>query len=169
MTFHPTVLYIKTHKVTGLKYFGKTCCLKRISTYIGSGTVWKKHIKEHGKDIDTVVVGFYVEKERCREAALKFSIDNDIVKSPEWANTIIENGLNGMAYQAKLKPRTEEQRKAQRKPRGAYGPHKVVSPKRGKPTGRRPSNADTIRVCDKCGHQGKGPNMFRYHFKNCKD
>lgn len=167
--FSPTILYIKTHTVTGMKYFGKTCALDRISRYLGSGSAWKKHLEENGRTIETHVVGFYLDEERCKQAAIQFSKENDIVKSALWANEVIENGLNGMAYKAKLKPRTEEQRKAQCKPRGAYGKHKVVSPKKGKPTGRRPSNADTLRVCPTCQHTGKGPNMFRYHFKNCKD
>jgi hypothetical protein len=166
--FSPTILYIKTHTVTGMQYFGKTCSLDRVSRYWGSGRTWRKHLTENGKTFTTQIVGFYLDKERCRQAALKFSKDNNIVKSPLWANEVIENGLSGMAYNAKLKPRTEEQRKAQCKPRGPYGPHKVVSPKKGKPTGKRPTNADTVRTCPHCQHAGKGPNMFRYHFKNCK-
>jgi hypothetical protein len=169
MTFSPTVLYIKTHTVTGMRYFGKTCSLNRVSRYWGSGTVWRKHLAEHGRTFKTELLGFYVDKDRCVQAALQFSKDHNIVESPEWANEVIENGLSGMAYKAKLKPRTEEQRSAQRKPRGPYGPHKNASPKKGKPTGKRPSNADAIRICPKCQHSGKGVNMFRYHFENCKD
>ena len=168
MNFYPTVLYIKTHAITGMKYFGKTCSLNRLHYYPGSGTVWIKHLKDHGKNVTTGILGFYLNKEKCRNAALKFSQENDIVKSPLWANEIIENGLNGMAYKAKLKPRTEEQKQAQKYPRGSYGPHSVVSPKKGKPTGKRPTNADTVRICPTCKHTGKGPNMFRYHFNNCK-
>ena len=109
-----------------------------------------------------------MDKERCKQAALQFSTENNIVKSSLWANEVIENGLSGMAYKAKLKPRTEEQKQAQRYPRGSYGPHKVVSPKKGKSTGRRPTNADIVRICPTCKHTGKGPNIFQYHFKNCK-
>jgi hypothetical protein len=168
MTFSPTVLYVKTHTVTGLKYFGKTCSLDRISRYWGSGKAWRKHLQEHGKTFTTEVVGFYVEKDRCVNAALQFSKDYDIVKSTEWANEVIENGLNGMAYKAKLKPRTEEQRNAQRKPRGPYGPHKVASPKKGKPTGIRPTNAGKVHTCPHCQNVGVSPNIFKYHFKYCK-
>jgi hypothetical protein len=166
--FSPTILYIKTHTITGMQYFGKTCSLDRISRYWGSGTTWRKHLSENGKTFETSIVGFYLDKERCKQAALQFSKENNIVKSSLWANEVIENGLSGMAYKAKLKPRTEKQKQAQRYPRGAYGKHSVVSPKKGKPTGRRPTNADTIRICPTCEHTGKGPNMFRYHFNNCK-
>jgi len=151
-----------------MKYFGKTCSLDRISRYWGSGKAWKKHLTENGRSFTTQLVGFYLEKERCRSAAIQFSKEHDIVNSSEWANLIIENGLNGTEYGCKKGPRTEQQRKAQCKPRGSYGPHKVVSPKKGKPTGRRPTNADTVRICPTCEHTGKGPNMFRYHFNNCK-
>ena len=168
MNFNPTILYIKTHTVTGMKYFGKTCSLDRISRYWGSGKAWKKHLAKNGRSFTTQLVGFYLEKERCRSAAINFSKENNIVNSPEWANLIIENGLNGTEYGCKKGPRTEQQRKAQCKPRGSYGPHKVLSPKKGKPTGRRPTNADTVRICPTCEHTGKGPNMFRYHFNNCK-
>jgi len=41
------------------------------------------------------VLGVYYEKDRCVNAALQFSADNDIVKSKEWANQKPENGLDG--------------------------------------------------------------------------
>jgi hypothetical protein len=28
--------------------------------------------------------------------------------------------------------------------------------------------AQVMRVCPNCGHEGRGPNMYRYHFDNCK-
>ena len=28
--------------------------------------------------------------------------------------------------------------------------------------------AQVVRVCPNCGHEGRGPNMYRYHFNNCK-
>ena len=28
--------------------------------------------------------------------------------------------------------------------------------------------AKVVRVCTNCGHKGCGPNMYRYHFDNCK-
>lgn len=28
--------------------------------------------------------------------------------------------------------------------------------------------AQIMRVCPNCGHEGRGPNMYRYHFDNCK-
>lgn len=91
----PTYLYIKTHK-TGLKYFGKT--IKDPFVYKGSGVVWLRHIKKHGNDVSTEVLNNglpFITPETLSEAALKFSKDNNIVKSTEWANLMDEDGLTG--------------------------------------------------------------------------
>ena len=45
-------LMIKTHNVTGLKYL---CYTKKAGSsydeYLGSGKLWKEHLKQYGKDI----------------------------------------------------------------------------------------------------------------------
>lgn len=86
--FKPTYLYIKTHNVTNLKYFGKT--VQNPFTYTGSGTYWVRHLKSHGNDVSTEIVGFFTDKTECKLAAIKFSIENNIVESKEWANLKIE-------------------------------------------------------------------------------
>lgn len=83
--FKPTYLYIKTHNVTGLKYFGKTVS-DDPHKYMGSGTRWINHIKHHGYDVTTEILGYYDNEEECKRVALQFGIDNDIVKSSGWAN-----------------------------------------------------------------------------------
>jgi hypothetical protein len=95
MSFAPTALLVMTHNVTGLKYFCKTSKLKNMHWYKGSGVYWKKHMKSNGRDITSGVLGVYFDKDRCVAAALKFSEENDIVNSKEWANFIPENGLDG--------------------------------------------------------------------------
>jgi hypothetical protein len=95
MDFAPTALLVLTHKVTGLKYFCKTTRLKNLHWYKGSGVYWKRHMKVHGRDITRGVLGVYFEKDRCVAAALKFSEENDIINSEDWANFILENGLDG--------------------------------------------------------------------------
>ena len=40
--YTPSYLYVKTHNVTGLKYFGKTT--RNPLTTNGSGVYWKSHI-----------------------------------------------------------------------------------------------------------------------------
>lgn len=93
--FPPTALLVMTHNITGLKYFCKTSNLKNMHYYKGSGVYWKKHMRVHGRNITAGVLGVYFDKDRCVSAALKFSEENDIVASDEWANFIPENGLSG--------------------------------------------------------------------------
>lgn len=89
-------LYIKTHIVTGLKYFGKTTRAD-INIYRGSGTYWLKHIKKHGYHVVTELYGEYNCQETASLSAIKFSIDNNIVDSNEWANLELEDAKNGRA------------------------------------------------------------------------
>lgn len=92
-------LYIATHNITGLKYFGKT---ERYFTlddiqenYSGSGVYWKNHLKKHGDDVTMEIYGIFLLDE-VENIALKFSTENKIVESNEWANLRPENGLAGM-------------------------------------------------------------------------
>jgi hypothetical protein len=128
----PTALLIKTHLITGLKYFCKTTILNKINTYCGSGLHWKRHLKIHGKKFSTELIGIYYEKELLVAAALKFSTDNNIVESDEWANMKPENGLDGalpghkrpdVAERNKNWQRSEETRKKMK----ASGKIKVFS------------------------------------------
>lgn len=97
--FYPTYLYIKTHNITGLKYFGKTT--GNPEKYQGSGKYWLNHLKIHGNDVSTKILGFFESKDECINAATKFSTDNNIINSvnkegkKSWANQINENGLDG--------------------------------------------------------------------------
>lgn len=93
MEFTPTHLYIKRHKVTGLKYFGKTT--GSVDSYSGSGIHWKRHLAKHGDDIETIWSQLFTEKDELVAYALEFSRTNNIVESDEWANLINENGLDG--------------------------------------------------------------------------
>lgn len=81
-------LYIKTHNKTGLKYFGKT--VLNPYSYTGSGKYWKRHLKKYGYDISTEIYGCYTDKNKCMEDAIKFSKENNIVESKEWANLMLE-------------------------------------------------------------------------------
>ena len=54
-----------------------------------------RHIKIHGNDVTTKILGYYNTLEKLQEAAIKFSKDNDIVDSKEWANMRLEDGLTG--------------------------------------------------------------------------
>lgn len=92
--FKPTWLYIKTHTITGKKYFGKTS-QKNPCTYKGSGTYWRNHLKIHGNTIHTELIGPFYSIEDIQLYALMFLLTNNIVKSKEWANEKPENGLDG--------------------------------------------------------------------------
>jgi hypothetical protein len=122
----PTYLYIKQHSVTKKKYFGKTT--KDPYEYNGSGKHWSRHIKKHGKEhIVTLWVSDLYYDTSIIDVALKFSADNDIVNSKEWANMEPENGLNGW-----VPGRKRGQYKKSGKPRKPHKPHKPRSDK-GKP------------------------------------
>lgn len=105
--FKPTFIYIKQHSKTGLLYFGKT--FQDPEKYKGSGEYWKAHCKIHGKEINTLWYQLYLDKESIQEDAVRFSIQNKIVESEEWANLVIENGIN--SGRGKW---TEEQKEAAR-------------------------------------------------------
>lgn len=96
-------LYIATHNITGIKYFGKT---KRWFTekdlqenYHGSGPYWVNHLKKYGDDVTMEIYGIFSLNEEdgdyVEPIALKFSEENDIVESDEWRNQNPENGLGG--------------------------------------------------------------------------
>jgi hypothetical protein len=89
-------LYIKQHKITGLKYFGMTAT-KDPYIYRGSGKYWQRHLKVYGKDISTINVWEFDTIELCEQFALDFSQKNNIVESTDWANLRPENGRDGKA------------------------------------------------------------------------
>lgn len=97
------VLYIAEHNVTGLKYFGKTTRYFTVEElqekYHGSGTYWKRHLKKHGDDVTMTIYRLCSLNEDSddyiKPIALKFSQENNIVESNDWANNIPENGLDG--------------------------------------------------------------------------
>ena len=93
--FKPTYLLIMEHNITGLKYFCKTTMRDRLHRYKGSGVAWNKHLKEFGREVTVKIFGFYTDGKKCFDDAIKFSTDNDIVNSKEWANMIPETGKNG--------------------------------------------------------------------------
>ena len=107
-------LYIKTHNLTGLKYFGKTTQLN-VEKYRGSGTVWMNHIRKHGYDVSTEIIACFEDIEKCKEFAYDFSIKNDIVNSSEWANLEIERieGYGNFKNKEVLEKARETRRKNQ--------------------------------------------------------
>ena len=79
--FKPTYLYIKEHKDTGLKYFGKTV-RKNPYVYKGSGIYWTRHLAEHGNNVTTTVLNKgrpFTDEKIMKKVALAFSIKHNIV------------------------------------------------------------------------------------------
>lgn len=93
--FTPRFLYVKKCGHCELRYFGMTTT-KDITKYQGSGTLWKAHLKKYRcrKQVETIFFELFTDKEDCVEFATFLSEFADIVKSPCWANLIIEDGLN---------------------------------------------------------------------------
>lgn len=87
-------LYVKSHNVTGLKYFGKTT-KPDPHRYKGSGKYWKNHIAKYGYNVTTEIVAQFDLPEEASNFALDFSKTYNIVESDEWANLKHENGLDG--------------------------------------------------------------------------
>lgn len=86
-------LYIKTHNKTGLKYLGKT--VQDPFTYKGSGKRWINHIKKHGNDVTTEIVGTYETIDDLRSDSVIISEKYNIVNSEQWANLRPETGDGG--------------------------------------------------------------------------
>lgn len=87
-------LYVKTHNKTGLKYLGKTEN-DNVEKYQGSGKFWKRHIKKHGYDVSTEIIGAFDCNNDLRIAGLFWSKKWNIVKNPQWANLKEETGDGG--------------------------------------------------------------------------
>lgn len=124
----PTYLYIKEHTKTGLKYFGKTY-KEHPEEYLGSGKYWKKHIKKHGEEfVTTTWYKLFTDENELIEYANKFSVENNIVESVEWANLKIENGLDGgmkKGYWTKEQLENFSQKQKQRWKDGKVDPEKL--------------------------------------------
>lgn len=83
-------LLVKTHKVTGLQYLCQT--IQDPFSYTGSGTVWKRHLKKHGKEHHTYILQKCYSKESLKSWGLFYSKAWSVVESNKWANLIPEDG-----------------------------------------------------------------------------
>lgn len=97
-------LYLKESK--GYKYLGKFTSRKNrpnftVYDYIGSGTVWKQHLKKHkltAEDITTTVLLETDSIEELKEVALYYSEKFQVESSKEFANLVPEDGANPCKY-----------------------------------------------------------------------
>jgi hypothetical protein len=105
-TLRPTYLFIKQHTITGKLYFGKTYRTDtNVEKYLGSGTEWLKHLNEFGAEhVITLWYCLFYDKVDLKEFAVSFSIRENIVDSPIWANIVVENGLGGGSLKGRISP-----------------------------------------------------------------
>jgi hypothetical protein len=87
-------LYVKTHTVTGLKYFGYTKS-KDPHKYTGSGKYWLRHLKKHGFTFTTEIIQEFTNKQHLKELGQYLSKVWNIVDSNDWANLKEEAGDGG--------------------------------------------------------------------------
>lgn len=90
-------LLVKEHVDTGLKYLCKRVAssFSECEKYKGSGTYWKRHLKEHGSNIKTTCLFVTEDKDEFRKVAKKYSKEFNVAHSKEWANLCDEEGQGG--------------------------------------------------------------------------
>lgn len=90
-------LLVKEHAYTGLKYLCMHVAdsFSDCEKYKGSGVYWRKHLKKHGKEINTKCIFVTEDMQEFRKIAKKYSLDFDVIKSKSWANLCDEEGLGG--------------------------------------------------------------------------
>jgi hypothetical protein len=93
-------LYVKTHRVTGLKYLGYTKSTNP-HKYKGSGKYWKDHIKLHDYLVDTDIIFRSANKTDIKQQGLYYSKLWNVVQARDkngkkiWANLKEEAGDGG--------------------------------------------------------------------------
>lgn len=138
-------LLVKIHNKTGLRYLCQTTKDDFVK-YAGSGVYWKRHLKKHGKDFSTELIGEYETMEELREAGIACSNEWNIVESVDWANLVVEGGEGGDTSAAF----TEESRRKMRAASGGinnanYGKVGELSPNFGRKYGKRPKVAAAMK------------------------
>jgi hypothetical protein len=83
-------LYKKTHLTTGMNYLGITC--KNPYKYLGSGSLWKKHLEEYGNHIRTEILKECRTQEEVKEWGSYYSNLWNVVDCQDWANLQPESG-----------------------------------------------------------------------------
>lgn len=95
-------LYIKTHKITGLKYLGQT--KNNPYRYNGSGTDWKLHLEKYGDEHYTDILMECQSKEELSNWGRYYSKYYNILNAQDdygnriWANRIPETGGGGGSH-----------------------------------------------------------------------
>ena len=88
-----TYLYLKTHRVTGLKYLGKTT--QDPYKYKGSGLRWTRHLAKHGNDVSTLILFESEDKQQIKNQGQYYSDLWNVVNDQSFANLRPESGDGG--------------------------------------------------------------------------
>lgn len=92
-----TYLYLKTHRVTGLKYLGKTT--QDPHKYKGSGIRWIRHLAKHGNDVSTLILFESDNLQEIKTQGLYYSKLWNVVSDQNFANMRPETGDGGNTSQ----------------------------------------------------------------------
>jgi len=112
------ILYLMTHRGTGLKYLGFTT--KDLDKYDGSGTHWKLHLAKHGNDIEKKVLLESDSEEEINHAALYLSEVYNVVDSDLFANLCVERGVEHTTLGIKRSAESRAKQGASRRGEKAY-------------------------------------------------
>lgn len=86
-------IYLKTHKITGLKYLGKT--VRDPFKYKGSGKRWCRHLAKHGNDVETQILFESNNPVEIKQQGEYYSALWNIVEDQTFANLKPESGDGG--------------------------------------------------------------------------
>ena len=87
-------LYLKKHSDTKKLYLGWTQ-RDDYDHYHGSGVYWLKHLKKHGAEIETVLLGSYDDIEDLKAEGMRYSKMWDVKNNDLFANLKDEDGIGG--------------------------------------------------------------------------
>lgn len=168
-----TYLMVKRHRLTGMKYLCKTI-RSNPHRYLGSGRHWRRHLKKHGNEVDTIWCKLYTTVDELTTTALYLSGYYNIVNSKEWANEIPEDGLQGGQNRGLPSPM-----KGKKNPKVSIAltgrkrsDHSAKLKGRKQTTEhvlKRTANVKEKRQCPHCGVLGQYIAMKRWHYDNCKE
>jgi hypothetical protein len=141
-------LYIKTHKITGLKYLGKTS--EDPFKYKGSGIDWKQHLKEHGTDHITEVIFQTNDWEQFKQVGRYYSQLYHIVTAVDdfgnkiWANRIPETGGGGSCSEQTREILRQHQLGRSKPPRTKEHKRNLSKSSKGKPKTRTSEHQESL-------------------------
>lgn len=181
-------IYKIINKINGKYYIGRHAAINMHDGYMGSGIAIRNAVKKYGKENFTKEILLFANTaEELWE--LEKTIVNEKVVRDEMSYNMSYGGkhyLHGLknndanAYKdhqsragkkgsaSFLSSMTEQEKKDWHK-KGAAASHASRRKSGYTFTNNRKKYIAKKKECPNCGKIGSGPNMTRYHFKNCKN